>query len=116
MHGRCASTTQFAELFSINNPAIIETEGLLESGYEKSFNKNGIIPIMGIPFAFSRTWCLNGETKKTFAAPFLVKPHSETYWQIGGGQVYTPGKVFQETPSKVSSYKSHKIKKAKLWF
>ena len=39
MHGRCASTTQFAELFSINNLAIIETEGLLELGYEKSFNK-----------------------------------------------------------------------------
>lgn len=39
MHGGCASTTQFAELFSINNLAIIETEGLLELGYEKSFNK-----------------------------------------------------------------------------
>ena len=39
MHGRCASTTQFAELFSINNLAIIETEGLLELGYGKSFNK-----------------------------------------------------------------------------
>lgn len=39
MHGRRASTTQFAELFSINNLAIIETEGLLELGYEKSFNK-----------------------------------------------------------------------------
>lgn len=39
MHGGRASTTQFAELFSINNLAIIETEGLLELGYEKSSNK-----------------------------------------------------------------------------
>lgn len=39
MHGRCASTTQFAELFSINNLAIIEKEGLLELGYDNTFNK-----------------------------------------------------------------------------
>lgn len=39
MHDRCASTTQFAELFSINNLAIMETEGLLVVDYERSFNK-----------------------------------------------------------------------------
>lgn len=39
MHGRCASTTQFAELFSINNLAVMETEGLLEADYKTSFNK-----------------------------------------------------------------------------
>lgn len=93
MHGTCASTTQFAELFSISNLAIIETEGLLELGYENSFNRMISLQSCASHLHLGEAGVWIGIKRKLLAAAFFfVSSHSQLCWHMGA----VPGLAIRE--------------------